>query len=101
MFYFLENATFLEKWLCLSRNQVIEDFLFCIPKGNGCVLQEIKLLRNICLYSLRKWLCSLEESNYITQEMLVFPKQHGCFRWRNGINKLFQVVCGLILGASI
>jgi hypothetical protein len=63
--------------------------------------EEIKLLRNICLYSPRKWLCSLEESNYVTQEMVVFLKEHGCVHWRNGINKLFQVVCGFILRASI
>ncbi len=65
------------------------------------MLQEIKLLRNICIYSPRKWLCSLEESNYVTQEMLVFPKEHGCVHWKNGINKLFQVLCGFILGGSI
>lgn len=33
--------------------------------------------------------------------MVVFLKEHGCVHWRNGINKLFQVVCGFILGASI
>jgi hypothetical protein len=57
-FYSLENATSLEKWLCSSRNQVIEEFVFVFPKemvvcfkkksscwgilvyipqGNGCV----------------------------------------------------------------
>jgi hypothetical protein len=31
-FYSLENATSLEKWLCSSRNQVIEEFVFVFPK---------------------------------------------------------------------
>jgi hypothetical protein len=33
--------------------------------------------------------------------MFVFPKEHGCVHWRNGINKLFQVLCGFILGGNI
>jgi hypothetical protein len=52
-FYSLKDATSLEKWLCSSRNQVIEEFLS---------------------YCQRKWLCA--SRNQVVEEYLfIFPKE--------------------------